>query len=582
MTIKGFFLSFTCLLFSVCTYGQSTTADSDFKKAEKTLESIMDQHIEDKETREQCATIASYVGIYQFIEHRFADAIKSFEFAIRNTETDNDLMLILNHVFLVHSLCLTNDRKALTVLKNLTPMLQKAQENTIRGNFPYEYADGMRTIMNNLLLPLTSLVSKTFQDEQTLGYCFNLMLFLKQFSFYQLTNRQTSDIKYNLFIDYKDAICKKLNKGEVAIEFVPYMIIDGIKEKGISYAAYILTHTGSLQFIEVCRKDDVESLYNQNESPWLLYADNAQKLRSMIWKKLETFTANKKRIYISPCGILNRINFLLFNPNVYELTTIPELIKSYRNPSNANAVLIGDVDYNKSIANLNRGDRDWGVLRGTKIEIESIDRSLSPSYSTKKLTKSSVTEQNVREYCNQTPNILHFATHAICYTDSTYRSQFSFFNFPFTFSPVKPELTYSGLILSGGNQGFRRIGNMPIDNDGILLAEEITKLNLNGTTLVVLSACDSGNGIFDDIEGTLGLVTAFKIAGAKTVIASLSKVDDDAASEMMSEFYNRMAGKESMHNAFVNAINHMKKMYPHTPKKWAAFKIIDCYDSSRL
>ncbi|MBR3622191.1 MAG: CHAT domain-containing protein, partial [Selenomonadaceae bacterium] len=77
-------------------------------------------------------------------------------------------------------------------------------------------------------------------------------------------------------------------------------------------------------------------------------------------------------------------------------------------------------------------------------------------------------------------------------------------------------------------------------------------------------------GIFDDIEGTLGLVTAFKIAGAKTVIASLSKVDDDAASEMMSEFYNRMAGKESMHNAFVNAINHMKKMYPHTPKKWTA------------
>ena len=578
MTIKGIFLSLTCLLFSVSTYGQSTTTDFDFKKAEKALESIMDQHIEDKETREQCATISSYVGVYQFTEYRFADAIKSFEFAIRNTETDNDLMLILNHVFLVHSLCLTNDRKALTVLKNLTPMLQKAQENTIRGNFPYEYADGMRTVMNNLLLPLTSLVSKTFPDEQALGYCFNLMLFLKQFSFYQLTNRQTSDIKYNLFIDYKDAICKKLKKGEVAIEFVPYMIIDGIKEKGISYAAYILTHTGSLQFIEVCRKDDLERLYNQNESPWLLYVDNAKKLRSIIWKKLETYTANKKRIYISPCGILNRINFLLFNPNVYELTTIPELIKSYRNPSNANAVLIGDVDYNNSIANLNRGDRDWGVLRGTKIEIESIDRSLSPSYSTKKLTKSTVTEQNVREYCNQAPNILHFATHAICYTDSTYRSQFPFFNFPFTFSPVKPELTYSGLILSGGNQGFRRIGNMPIDNDGILLAEEISKLNLNGTALVVLSACDSGNGIFDDIEGTLGLVKAFKIAGAKTIIASLSKVDDDAASEMMSEFYSRIAKKESMHVAFKNTINIMKKKYPNMPKKWATFKIIDCYD----
>lgn len=578
MTIRRTLLLLVCQLCSVCIYGQSTTTNFDFKKAEKALESVMNQHIEDKETREQCATIASYVGIHQFSEHRYNAAVRSFEYAINNIGKDNDLMQIMNHVFLVHSLCLTNNRKALTVLQNLTPMLQEMQANTVRGNFPYEYADGMRTAMNSLLLPLTSLVSKTFSDKQTREYCFNLMLFLKQFSFYQLTNRQTSDIKYNLFINYKDAICHQLRPGEIAIEFVPFMDIVGNKVNGISYAAYILSHTGSLDFVEVCRKDEVEMLYNQNESSWMLYSDNATGLRSIIWKKLESYVVNKKKIYVSPCGILNRVNFILFNSKVYELTTTPELIKTYRNSYNKKALLIGDVDYNNSIANTQRGDRDWGLLRGTKKEIESIDKSLSSSYSIRKLTNNSVTEQNVRDLCNQTPDILHFATHAICYTDSTYRRQLSFFNFPYTFNPIKPELTYSGLILSGGNKGFRRINNVPIDNDGIFLAEEITKLNLNGTTLVVLSACDSGNGIFDDIEGTLGLVTAFKIAGAKTVIASLSKVDDDAASEMMSEFYNRMAGKESMHNAFVNTINYMKKRYPHTPKKWAAFKIIDCYD----
>ena len=206
MTIRRTLLLLVCQLCSVCIYGQSTTTNFDFKKAEKALESVMNQHIEDKETREQCATIASYVGIHQFSEHSYNAAVRSFEYAINNIGKDNDLMQIMNHVFLVHSLCLTNNRKALTVLQNLTPMLQEMQANTVRGNFPYEYADGMRTAMNSLLLPLTSLVSKTFTDKQTREYCFNLMLFLKQFSFYQLTNRQTSDIKYNLFINYKDSL----------------------------------------------------------------------------------------------------------------------------------------------------------------------------------------------------------------------------------------------------------------------------------------------------------------------------------------------------------------------------------------
>ena len=191
------------------------------------------------------------------------------------------------------------------------------------------------------------------------------------------------------------------------------------------------------------------------------------------------------------------------------------------------------------------------------------------------MVKDAGTEQSVRRWCNASPAILHFATHAICYTDSLRRSQHGYFNFPYNYWPERPELTYTGLVLSGGNLGFKRTGNRQLANDGILLAEEIYKLHLDGTALVVLSACNSANGIFDDIEGTFGLVKAFKLAGVKTIIASLSKVDDDAASEFMSEFYRRLIHSEHLHTAFYGTINHLKSRHPDKPKLWAVFKMID-------
>ncbi len=260
------------------------------------------------------------------------------------------------------------------------------------------------------------------------------------------------------------------------------------------------------------------------------------------------------------------------------MTSSCELIKPYSESHQHTAVLIGDIDYDHNAYDTTRGDRDWGKLKGTKEEIESIGRSLSPSFSVTKLTKDSVSERVVRQLCLSSPRILHFATHAICYTDSDSRKQYPYFRFPYSYLPEKPELTFTGLVLAGGNQGFKRIGNLPMDNDGILLSEEISKFNLNGTMLAVLSACDSGNGVFDDIEGTLGLIKAFKLAGVKTIIASLSKIDDDSAAEFMSDFYRRLMLDGNIHAAFAETISAMRFKHPTQPKSWAVFKLIDCKD----
>lgn len=126
-----------------------------------------------------------------------------------------------------------------------------------------------------------------------------------------------------------------------------------------------------------------------------------------------------------------------------------------------------------------------------------------------------------------------------------------------------PEM--SGLILSLVNAKGKR-------QDGYLLLEDIYKLKLSAD-LVVLSSCESALGKELQAEGIIGLPRGFLHAGAKSVIASLWKVDDEASALLMKEFYTRMQQGESPSGALrdaqrtlINANNQYSKPY-----YWAAF-----------
>src|SRR5205814_8202392 len=80
--------------------------------------------------------------------------------------------------------------------------------------------------------------------------------------------------------------------------------------------------------------------------------------------------------------------------------------------------------------------------------------------------------------------------------------------------------------------------------DGLLTGLEASLLKLQGTDLVILSACDSGTGEIKIGEGVMSLRRAFRIAGAETVLASHWKVNDKATSQLMTEFMKRWSAGE--------------------------------------
>ena len=128
----------------------------------------------------------------------------------------------------------------------------------------------------------------------------------------------------------------------------------------------------------------------------------------------------------------------------------------------------------------------------------------------------------------------------------------------------------SGLALAGAETVLSGGDAPPEAEDGLLTAADVIGMDLRGTELVVLSACETAIGEIRASEGVIGLRRAFAVAGAKTVVMSCWKVTDAATAELMERFYKILQAETPRASALRTSQLELKRRYIH-PYFWAAF-----------
>ena len=181
------------------------------------------------------------------------------------------------------------------------------------------------------------------------------------------------------------------------------------------------------------------------------------------------------------------------------------------------------------------------------------------------------TESNFRSLNGNASQIIHIATHCFNITNINKNKYLSRL---MAISHREAAMIGTGIIFANANSSWNN--NDMYNNyfeDGILLSEDISRLNLNGCELLVLSGCQSGEGrLYED--GIFGLQRAFKLAGVKSLLLSLWNVNDMVAKEFMTLFYKALFQTNDKYKAYLYAQNEIRNKY-NNPYYWAPFIIID-------
>lgn len=389
-------------------------------------------------------------------------------------------------------------------------------------------------------------------------------------------------------IHWRD-VANQLND-EACVEFVKYTAdayswSDNVPRP--HYAALVLKHRAPAPvFVDLFDEDELTDMYNLQPKSY----DNeiGLTLYSKIWGKLEQYIDGNDKVFFSPMGLLNLINVELLTDgtgmtaaerfNLYRVSSTRNLLTRDDNRDFHSVAMFGGVDYEKAqeynemLVSMNtRGN--WAYLQNTLLEVEQINDLLKGSgIDVATLTGSFATEGAFKQLDGTQANVVHIASHGY-YIPQTQRTSVPYFSNSESTANIQDELFYSGLILSGGQKAWTGSTFKPDNNDGILTAYEISKLDLHNVNLVVLSACETGLGdnLFD---GIFGLQRAFKKAGVSSILMSLWKIDDRATSEYMSLFYEKLVGGCSIHDAYISTVLSMKEKYPDA-NYWASFILLD-------
>ena len=376
-----------------------------------------------------------------------------------------------------------------------------------------------------------------------------------------------------------------LGKNDVAIEFATTLHYENMPWL-TEYFALVLKHDySSPKVIPIKNKFSSDSIYQQ------------------VWEPLFEEIKGMDNVYFSPTYDLNNLPLesaimpdgaLISDIGIkfYRVSSTREIIRRHNKDAYKSVVLYGGLEYDTDVEtliasdaeerskglrgvgnmsddienDLRRGNVIWRYLNGTKKEVEDIEKvALDFGIMTKLFSASNGTESTLKNLSGKKNDIIHIATHG-------------FYIKPFDSKNEENQMERSGLALAGANN--RQLGKTLPEgvDDGILTADEISRLDLRGTDLIVLSACETGLGDITG-EGVYGLQRGFKKAGVNSIVMSLWKVDDDATRLLMTEFYNHLLSGHPKIEALKKAQTYVRKQKGYEdPYYWAGFILLDGLD----
>lgn len=346
------------------------------------------------------------------------------------------------------------------------------------------------------------------------------------------------------------------------------------------YVAYVQTPKGPPGHIELGAVDTIDAKVNALRKA--LSSSSKEDITALsrdvdeiLMRPVRPLLGDAKHIFLAPDGTLNLLPFaaligedgrFLIQRYIFTyLGTGRDLVRLAANRSSArdNAVIVANPAFGaapssaeKQALSRNRGRRSdamhlmlgWSQLPATAEEAKTLSELLPK---VQILIQEQATEANLKRLSG--PRILHIATHGF-----------------FLPAPAEDELENpllrSGLILAGANR-LESGGE-----DGVLTALEASGLDLGGTQLVVLSACETGLGQVQSGDGVYGLRRSLVVAGAETQVMSLWQVDDNATRDLMIGFYRRLRqGKgrsEALRLAQLKLLSERATQHPYY---WASF-----------
>lgn len=392
------------------------------------------------------------------------------------------------------------------------------------------------------------------------------------------------------------------------IEFVsyrPFNVFGDTREESFgptNYAAYILSNTGSPSWVNLgdAKRIDaavkrfrksLDSAVNRD------YRRAGRALDQLIMRPVRSLVGGKQQLFISPDGVLNLIPFAAlvdersrYLAQRYTITYLSSGRDLLRLQVKAGTTEVPVVVANPAFHDSGTTQEDprerpanvRGGIDVRKIAIDPLPETAREAEEFKAIfpnatmfTGRAASEATIKKISG--PSILHVATHGffISHDGPTAGSR----NLALAKSEAAETnmdpLLRSGLLLAGVS-----IGRSGANEDGVLTALETANLNLWGTKLVVLSACETGLGDVYVGEGVFGLRRALVLAGTESQMISLWRVSDRATRELMNAYYGSVQRGASRAEALravqlkmlggKSVQGRVNRQYSH-PFYWASF-----------